>query len=169
MARPNPEFAMRVRPATLGDSIVAAPASWANAVVRHPRTHCFVAGGLPVVVFADKPIVGLPFRAQWATRPTSPPDPPARVCAMLISPRRVTPGAIPGAPGCMLQVLPDIVMAPAAGSILTSEGGRIFLDWTPPAVLNGSIWRLQLLVADFGAGWRQLTVSPELELQIGLH
>jgi len=148
----------------------------AHMVVRHATSLCDVSGGLPAVYCVDRPVIGEPHRVQWNTRPTVPPDPPTRLCVLLVSPHKAEARAIPGANGCMLMVHPTWRFVPTANTLVTQDGGRVFLDWTPPATLSGVTLYMQLLVADFGADldqngevdWRQITVSPMLELTPGV-
>lgn len=138
------------------------------AVVHQPKTTCQVAGGGPVVLPVGRPIAGQPFRVQWSTKPTVPPEPPARDTWLLWSQRPATPAKLDqwGYSDCWLMVNPDNAMAPQPGTILTREGGRTFLDWTPPIWSAGQQLWLQLILVEPNAPGR-FVLSPALELVVG--
>lgn len=132
---------------------------------------CDGPGGNPLV-WPDRtnpPTVGRPLRVTWTVRPSKP-LPEAFSAHLLVSFGDVMPIELPAAvgyPGCTLHVNPNPrnlrVLTPAAGSILTRDAGRVFLDWTPPPALAGVEVNCQLLVW-VGGRWR---FSPGLELWIG--
>ena len=106
---------------------------------------------------------------MWTTRPSAPYSTPA-AAYLLVSFGDATPLELPastGYPGCTLHVNPAPrflrVVTPTPGSILTRDGGRVFLDWTPPPALAGVEVNMQL-IAFVDGHWR---FSPGLELWIG--
>lgn len=126
--------------------------------------------GVPYFVADPEPRVGHPFRVQWSTKPTAPGEPPAWPAALILSFDVLTP-ALPlfwlGATGCSQQVPLDVALLPAAGSILTQQGGRVFLDWTPHAGLAGTVFYGQLAVLAPGVNPANLLLSPGMQVLIG--
>lgn len=131
----------------------------------------FVQGGpgVPYFVVEGTPRAGQPFRVQWSTKPTSPSDMPAWPAMLFVSFEAVDPVPLDalGAPGCHLQVLPEFIMLPSAGSILTQQGGRVNLDWTPSASVVGQDFYSQLLVFEPGVNGAGFLLSPALHVTIG--
>ncbi|MCB9878307.1 MAG: hypothetical protein H6835_11975 [Planctomycetes bacterium] len=131
----------------------------------------FVQGGpgVPYFVVEAAPRAGHPFRVQWSTKPTSPTDMPAWPAMLFVSFEAIAPVPLDavGAPGCHLQVLPEFVLLPMVDSILTQQGGRVNLDWTPAASLIGQDFYSQLLVFEPGVNGAGFLLSPALHITVG--
>lgn len=125
--------------------------------------------GAPYVVADGVPRVGMPFRVEWTTKPTSPGEPPAWPALLLVSFNMgpPTPLDVAGAPGCHLLVQPDFIMLPRSGSILTQSGGHIRLNWTPRPPVMGQDLYGQLLVSAPGVNAGGFLVSPALHVVVG--
>ena len=119
------------------------------------------------------PTAGEPLRVLWTTTPSSP-YMDVVAAYLLVSFGDVKPVELPpeiGYPGCTLHVDPNprnlFVLTPSPGSVLTMDGGRIWLHWPPPDAFAGHEVNCQLMVhaADANAGgW---LFSPGLEMWIG--
>lgn len=143
--------------------------------VVYGRTTCAAGGRGGVLVHPDpkaRPTVGRPLRVVWTTTPTAPYVEPV-ACYLLVSFGDVAPTQLVGVglDGCTLHVDGNArnrySLTPAPGSILTAQGGRITLEWAPPASFAGVELNLQLLVYAPGASRTGWTLSPGLELWIG--
>lgn len=159
------EFVMTAGPSDHLAAALLAPASIHGvAQVRHGDTACS-GDGNPLVLPKGKPRAGAHVVVEWTTAPTSPPAMPSYDCWLLVALRTSNPIALTpfGHQGCYLLVLPDWVLRPVPGSILTQQGGTVRLDWVPDQTLVGTVWHLQLLVG-YPTGYR---LSPAVSLTIG--
>lgn len=109
--------------------------------------------GRPVVLpdRAAQPTVGVPTHIQWNTELLSPRAPVAAFLLVsfgLRPPIDLTPA---GYPGCVMWVDPSpsnlFTLTPTPGSILTLEGGRLHLHWTPGPEFRGQSVIVQPLFA----------------------
>lgn len=138
------------------------------------RSACATGGRGNPLVLPDRsmqPAAGDPLRVLWTTTPIGPfPSSPAY---LLVSFGDVQPIELPssaGFLGCTLHVDPRksnlFALMPRPGSVLTQDGGRVELNWTPPASFAGLEINMQLLAhaPDADGGW---LFSPGLELWIG--
>jgi len=125
--------------------------------------------GVPYFVTEGFPRGGWPFHVQWSTKPTVPEDLPAWPAYLFVSFELMTPTPLDavGAPGCYQLVESDFVMIPTAGGILTQQGGRVHLDWTPHPGLAGQVFYAQMMVLVPGVNAAGLLVSPALHVVIG--
>tara|TARA_R110000782_G_scaffold253743_1_gene341956 strand:- start:34846 stop:35355 length:510 start_codon:yes stop_codon:yes gene_type:complete len=132
---------------------------------------CDTPGGNPLVIpdLSAPPAAGQPLRVVWTMAPSAP-FPSSDSAFLLVSFGDVAPVRLPasaGLPGCTLHVNPNKAalraLAPAQGSILTAEGGRVWLHWTPAAAFAGHEINCQLVVRR-GGRW---ALSPGLEIWIG--
>lgn len=125
--------------------------------------------GVPFFVADPEPRVGYPFRVQWTTKPTAPGELPSwpTMLALSFDPMTPLPLFWLGAPGCHQIVPLDVVLVPASGTILTQQGGRVFLDWTPGPGLGGTEFYGQLLVLAPGTNAASLLLSPAMQVLIG--
>jgi hypothetical protein len=160
--------------ARLSAPVPPPPLVLGRARMLHPATHCdvppFAEGGpgIPYFVADGVPQVGQAFRVQWTTKPTVPAPPPAWPALLFVSFHRVSiPLAAIGASGCVLGAAPEFVMVPHAGSILTQDGGRIYLDWTPGMAVVGLEFYSQLLVQAPNTNAAGFLLSPVLHAQVG--
>jgi len=118
------------------------------------------------------PRVGAPLRVQWTTTPTAPyiSGPVFLLLSFGDTPSVELP-PVAGFPGCTLHVDPDprnlYAIAPARGSILTQDGGQVWLHWTPPASFAGVELNCQLVAHAPGANAGGWLFSPGLEMWIG--
>lgn len=162
----------------LANSVIASPPpafTHGRARMIHAPTPCDVPSfapsgpGAPYFVTEGVPRAGMPFRVDWTTKPTSPGEPPAWPALLLVSfqLQAPVPMDVVGAPGCHLMVVPEFLMVPHAGSILTQSGGRVRLDWTPQASVIGQDFYSQLLVTVPGANAGGFLVSPALHVVVG--
>lgn len=158
----------------------AAPSSvpflmYGRARMIHAPTACdtstfgFGGPGAPYFVADGWPRANRPFRVDWTTKPTMPKEMPALPAMLFISFDMMTPASMDtlGAPGCWLMVPPDNVMVPQPGTILTQDGGRISLDWTPQISVIGENFYAQLYVHAPGANAAGFLLSPVLHAQVG--
>lgn len=164
-----------VLPVVAPEVAVPPPHVHGRSRMLHAPTPCDVPAfgpggpGAPYFVTSGIPRAGVPFRVDWTTKPTKPGPTPVWPAILLISmqPSVPTPLASVGGPGCYLMVQPDHIMVPQPGSILTQQGGRVRLDWTPPHGLVGTDFYAQLLVNAAGINAGGFLVSPALHVQIG--
>ena len=175
VAAPVGAHAAEVAAAATTGAPTAAPPSpvWGRARMLHPKSHCHVppfapgGPGIPYFEVGGLPRVDEFFLVQWSTKPTVPSSPPAWPAALLVSPVLLdTPLDAFGAPGCHLQLRPDMLLLPGSNVMLQS-GGLTFFGWVPPASQLGLHFYAQLLVAAPGVNAAGLVVSPALQIEIG--
>lgn len=136
---------------------------WPAAAVRRTSL-AQVAGGLPVVLFDELPVVGRPWEVTWLTEALRPRS--NAPTALIASQRRVDGGPLPNGRGEILQVAPDLIIVPREGTWLTQFSGIVRLEVTWPEWAAGSHWFCQLLLADPRSP-SGVMVSPMLEFTIG--
>lgn len=109
--------------------------------------------GRPVVL-PDRdaqPAVGRPTRVQWNTELLAPKSPASAFLLVSFGVRPPVNLTAAGFPGCLMHVDPNPAnlwtLAPAPGSLLTLDGGRLMLHWTPGPEFIGQELVLQPLFA----------------------
>lgn len=128
--------------------------------------------GNPLVHCYKRPIAGQPLEIAWTVNPT-PPYETNRPAWLLVWFDEANPTDLTtfGYDNCTLwgPLNPKRMHAllPAAGSILTQQGGTVRLNWTPPGAWVGKRTFCQLAVASPGANAKGWLLSPALQLQIG--
>ena len=65
------------------------------------------------------------------------------------------------------MVEPTFVMVPGPGSILTQDGGRVCLEWTPQPALVGQTFYAQLFVEAPDVNAAGFLLSPALHVVVG--
>ena len=136
-------------------------------------TACDTVGGNPLVWpdHSMPPAAGRPMRVLWTTTPSAPFD--AAPAFLLVSVGDVEPRPFVGVglDGCALHVSADprnvLVFAPAPGSVLTADGGRLWFQWTPPDIFAGVEINCQLMRYSKRANAAGWLFSPGLEIWIG--
>lgn len=137
--------------------------------VTYPATSCQGDGNPLVVPRTRRPTWGHPVVVDWYTYPTVPPALPNYPCWLLVSTKPSTPVSLNAwhADGCWLLVVPQWVLTPTNGTILTQSEGHIQLNWIPDVAFKGAVWYMQLLVAEPGKNVAGYKLSSLLKLTIG--
>lgn len=126
--------------------------------------------GNPIVIpdRSAPPTVGVPSRIVWMTETLGPRPPAAAALLVSFGSRPVIDLAPAGFAGCRMWVDPSPSnlwsLTPAPGSMLTLEGGRLWLHWTPPPALAGQELVLQPLFAVPPGRWLW---APAVQVWVG--
>lgn len=137
--------------------------------VLHSPCRMDGASGRPVALpdRRSPPTVGRTTRVQWSTELLAPPMPAAAYVLVSFGHRPPIDLTAAGFPGCLMHVDPAPsnlwAIGPGPGSIVTVQGGRLWLDWTPAPEFAGHEIRAQPLFALRGRWiW-----GPAVELWVG--